>query len=115
MTEELLAKIVFERQPAAPPPLGELAEVTVALPSLPAAVSVPNAALQRQGERVGVWRVVAGRPEFVAVALGRSDLDGHVQVLAGLTPGETVVLHRAKALRASSRIRIVDRLVEAAP
>ncbi len=115
VTEELLAKIVLERQPAAPPPLGELAEVTVALPSLPAAVSVPNAALQRQGERVGVWRVVAGRPEFVAVALGRSDLDGHVQVLAGLAPGETIVLHRAKALRASSRIRIVDRLVEAAP
>jgi HlyD family secretion protein len=35
VTEETLAKVVFETPPAPLPPLGELAEVTLPCPSLP--------------------------------------------------------------------------------
>ncbi|MDT3669659.1 MAG: efflux RND transporter periplasmic adaptor subunit [Aromatoleum sp.] len=113
ITEETLAKVRFDEAPAILPPLGELAEVTVDLQPLPAAPVIPNAAVQRQGDRIGVWQIADGEPSFVPVALGRSDLDGQVQVVAGLEPGDHVVAYSEKALGPSSRIRIVERVAGA--
>lgn len=110
VTEEALAKVTFDEQPASLPPIGELAEVTVDLPELPAAPVIPSAAVRRDGDELGVWRVQRGGPEFTPVALGAADLDGHVQVTAGLENGDRVVTFSAKALTARSRIHVVERI-----
>ncbi len=110
VTEELLAKVVFDRRPEPMPPLGELAEVTVALPPAPAAVVVPNAALRREAGEVGVWQVKEERLHFVPLKLGAADLDGRVQVRAGLTAGEEIVLYSERALSSGSRIDVVSTL-----
>lgn len=113
VTEEILAKVVFEPVPSPMPPIGELAEVTIDLPALPETIVIPNAAVQRRGDRTGVWRIDAGRPGFVPVSLGRSDLDGGVQVLEGLREGERIVVYREKALGPRSRIHVVEHVQEA--
>lgn len=110
VTEEMIAKAVFDVVPQPLPPLGELAEVTVDLPGLPAAPSIPNAAIRRDGDRVGVWRLVDGDLNFAPVTLGVSDLDGSVQVLKGLAIGDQVVVYSEKNLTARSRVHVVDRL-----
>jgi len=110
VTEEALAKVTFDQQPASLPPIGELAEVTVDLPELPAAPVIPGAAVRREGSAVGVWRVQRGDPAFTPVTLGAADLDGHVQVTAGLASGDRVVTYSAKALTARSRIHVVERI-----
>ena len=108
VTEEILAKVVFDKAPAPLPPIGELAEVTVDLPALAAMPAIPNAAVQRQGDRPGVWRIKDGGLEFAPVRLGRSDLDGRVQVAEGLKAGERIVVYSEKALGPKSRIRVVE-------
>jgi RND family efflux transporter MFP subunit len=110
VTEEMLAKVIFDEVPSPLPPLGELAEVTIDLPALAATPVIPNAAVQRQGNRTGVWQITNGEPEFVPVTLGRSDLDGHVQVLEGLGEGDRIVLYSEKALGPHSRIHVVERI-----
>ena len=110
VTEELLAKVVFNVIPQTLPPLGELAEVTVDLPALPATPIIPNAAVQREGDKVGVWQIVNGDLRFSLVKLGASDLDGHVQVTDGLNNGDQIVMYSEKALTLHSRIHIVDHI-----
>lgn len=113
VTEELLAKVVFEHPPEPIPPIGELAEVTVALPAVPAAVVIPNAALRREAGEVGVWQVKAGRLHFAPLTLGATDLDGRVQVREGLTAGDEIVLYSERALSRDIRIEVVSALVGA--
>lgn len=110
VTEEMLAKVSFDTIPKRLPPVGELAEITVDLPALPPAPTIPNAAVQRQGGKVGVWRIVEGDLRFTPVALGASDLDGYVQVREGLARGERIVLYSEKALTAKSRFHQVKRI-----
>lgn len=110
VTEETLAKVRFDAAPDALPPIGELAEVTVSLPTLAAAPVIPNAAIQRREHALGVWRIVAGQAQFTPVTLGDADLDGWVQVRAGLRQGEQIVVHSDKALAPDSRIRVVPQL-----
>ena len=113
VTEETLAKVVFDTQPESLPPLGELAEVTVNLPALPAAPTVANAALRRLGEQTGVWKLVDGDLQFVPVKLGASDLNGRVQVREGVVVGDQVVTYSEKTLTAKSRIKVVDHIAGA--
>jgi HlyD family secretion protein len=113
VTEETLAKVVFDTQPESLPPLGELAEVTVNLPALPAAPTVANAALRRLGEQTGVWKLVDGDLQFVPVKLGASDLNGRVQVREGVAVGDQVVTYSEKTLTAKSRIKVVDHIAGA--
>ncbi len=112
VTEETLAKVVFERLPEPFPPLGELAEVTVSLPPLEAAPVLPNAAVKRVNGQRGVWLVEDDALRFAPVEIGAADLDGRVQILHGLEPGDRVVLYSEKELTANSRITVTDRLVE---
>ena len=54
VTEETLAKVIFDQLPKPLPPVGELAEVTVALPRLPAGAGpAPMPAIQRVNGRLG--------------------------------------------------------------
>lgn len=110
VTEETLAKVTFDNKPEPLPPVGELAEVTVDLPALPAAPLIPNAAVQREGDKVGVWQMVDGDLHFSPVKLGASDLNGYVQVREGLKNGDQVVTYSEKALTARSRIHVVDHI-----
>ncbi|MFN2365650.1 MAG: efflux RND transporter periplasmic adaptor subunit [Desulfurivibrionaceae bacterium] len=110
ITEEMMTKVVFDRLPEPLPPIGELAEVTVALPPLAAGPVIPNAAIQRIDGRLGVWRVNNGDLLFTPVTPGTGDLDGLVQVRDGLQVGDQVVLYSTNALHAGSRIDVVDRL-----
>lgn len=110
VTEETLAKVAFDSRPEPLPPIGELAEVTIALPALPAAPVIPNAAVRRDAGEVGVWKIVDGDARFTPVKLGAGDLDGHVQVLEGVRDGEQIVVYSEKALTAGSRIDVVDNI-----
>ncbi|WP_201587181.1 efflux RND transporter periplasmic adaptor subunit [Psychrobacter jeotgali] len=115
VTEEMLAKVTFDNQPEPLPSLGELAEVTVELPALPAMPLIPNAAVQRQEGKVGVWRITDGDLSFVPVTLGTADLDGYVQVQEGLNDGDQIVIYSQKELKAGSRIKVVDQISGVSP
>lgn len=112
VTEETLAKIVFDTIPDPLPPIGELAEVTVALRPLPATPVIPNAAIQRVDGKPGVWRMLDGNPRFTFVRFGAADLDGHIQVLEGLNDGDQIVAYSERMLNARSRAHVVENIVE---
>ncbi len=114
VTEETLAKVAFDQLPDPFPPLGELAEVTVSLPRLDATLVVPNASIKRVNGQSGVWVVENDSLRFAPVEIGVSDLDGRVQIIRGLEPGDKVVLYSKKELTANSRISITDQLLEGA-
>lgn len=110
VTEETLAKVVFDSTNDVARAVGELAEVTVALPAVEAAPVVPNASVQRVDGKTGVWMVDNGDLKFAEAKIGAQDLDGLVQVTEGLNPGEKVVVYSQKALSSKSRVKIVDRI-----
>lgn len=110
VTEETLAKVVFNSIPQPLPPVGELAEVTVDLPTIPPAPLIPNTAVRRENDKVVVWQIVEGDLRITSVKLGVSDLDGFVQVREGLKKGDQVVVYSEKAITAKSRIHVVDRI-----
>jgi RND family efflux transporter MFP subunit len=112
VTEERRAKVMFSQQPQLTPSIGELAEVTVQLPQLASSPVLSNAAILRQDGQLGVWLIDDQQPVFQPVSLGRSDLDGNVQILSGLSAGQQVVLYSSKALTANSRIKYVEQLVD---
>lgn len=110
VTEEMLAKIIFDVQPMPLPAVGELAEVSARLPALPIAPTIPNAALHSyQGHR-GVWKLDAERAVFTHVSPGRADLDGHAQIVSGLAVGDRVIVYSEKPLKPRRRVRVVESL-----
>ena len=110
VTEEILAKVAFQAPTQALSPIGELAEVSVALPALAAAPVLPNAAVSHQAGRIGVWQVIDRDLHFTPISLGAADLDGWVQVAAGLESGARVVVYREKALTERSRLNVVEHI-----
>ncbi|MEZ5657438.1 MAG: HlyD family efflux transporter periplasmic adaptor subunit [Burkholderiaceae bacterium] len=110
VTEEMLAKVVFDELPDPLPPIGELAEVTVTLAEIPALPVVSNAALRNVDDRLGVWQVLDDRLRFVPVTLGKSDLDGAVQMHEGPDVGARVVVFSHTVLHRTSRVRVVEQI-----
>jgi len=110
VTEEVLAKVVFDQLPEPLPPIGELVEVTVALAKQPSAPVMPNASVQRIEGQLGVWAIEDGDLKFAPIRIGATDLDGNVQVVEGLKAGQKIVLYSQHALKVSSRIKIVKRI-----
>lgn len=110
VTEELLAKVVFDTPLEPLPPVGELAEVTIEMPVLPAALAIPNGAVRRDRDTIGVWRILNGKLHFTPVQLGAADLAGYVQVTRGLESGDQVVLYSESALAAHNRIHVVTQI-----
>lgn len=110
VTEETLAKVVFNDAAGAASLVGELAEVTVALPALSAAPVVPDASVQRVNGRTGVWLIDDGGLRFAPAVIGAADLDGNVQVHDGLKPGDSVVVYSQKTLSERSRVKVVKSL-----
>ncbi len=112
VTEETLAKVVFDQIPDPLPPIGELAEVTISLPTLAATPVIPNAAVHYIDGKLGVWQVTNGNLHFTPVSLGIVDLKGRMQVLKGLKVGDRVVAYSENTLNKHSRIHIVDHIPE---
>jgi HlyD family secretion protein len=112
VTEERIALVSFKQFPAGVS-VGEMAEVTLQLPPTARTPVLPNAAISRQGASTGVWRIESGQTRFVPVRLGASSLDGQLQVLEGLKPGDEVVVYSEKSLSPGSRVQVVDALVQA--
>jgi RND family efflux transporter MFP subunit len=115
VTEELLAKVEFSASPAVMPPIGELAEVTVALPAHAALPVVPNASIQRLDGRLGVWLLAQETLRFAPVKTGATDLQGLVQIVQGLQGGEQLVVYSPKALTANTRVTVVQHIAGVAP
>ena len=107
VTEERLAQVAFDRLPAGVS-MGELAEVTVSLPATAERLVVPNASMQRQAGQIGVWLADGSALRFAPVRVGQAGLDGRVQVLDGLQPGDPVVVYSEKELGADSRVKVVE-------
>ncbi len=115
VTEETLAKVVFDHIPDPMPPIGELAEVTVILPPLAAGPVIPNAAIRRLDGKLGVWQVVSRKLRYTPVSLGISDLEGRVQVLKGLKVGDRIVAYSEDSLNKHKRIHVVDHIPGVTP
>ncbi len=118
VTEERIAQVTFNAPAAGQSlnaTLGELAEITLQLPTGAPSLLIPNASVQRAQGQSGVWRIQDGKPVFTPVRLGASSLDGQVQVIEGLQAGDTVVVYSQKALSANNRVQVVDALVKTAP
>ncbi|WP_417616562.1 efflux RND transporter periplasmic adaptor subunit [Parasphingorhabdus sp.] len=109
VTEEILAKIGFLAMENIPP-IGELAEVTIILPAEKKSIAIPNSAIQNVNGKIGVWTLRDGDLTFVPISLGVADLDGWVQIKAGLKKGDQIVTHSAAELSANSRISVLDKL-----
>jgi HlyD family secretion protein len=89
--------------------------VTLSLPPTAAGVVLPNAAVKHLQGRPGVWVVRDGAPVYAPVRLGPTGLDGRVQILDGVSAGDTVVVHSEKALGAGNRIVVVASLAGPLP
>jgi HlyD family secretion protein len=114
VTEERVALVGFDQVPAGLS-VGELAEVTLSLPATAEAVLLPNAAIKRRQAQTGVWVIDAGDLRFAPVRVGQASLDGQVQVLDGVAPGMSVVVHSEKDIGERSRIAVVDALAGRRP
>lgn len=110
VTEERLAQVAFDALPGGVS-VGEMAEVTLSLPTTEERLQLPNAAIQQRAGQTGVWRLSDGAPSFVPVTVGVRSLDGRVQILDGLAEGDTVVLYSQTALKPGARITVVDQLL----
>ena len=112
VTEERLVDVAFDALPAGLS-LGEMAEVTIELPKVPASLAIPNAAVRKVRGQEGVWLIADGRPVFKPVRVGTRSLDGLVQVLDGLQEGERLVVHSERELHEGDRLAVVDSLDKA--
>lgn len=87
---------------------GNRVEVRIVLWEAPDALRVPNGSLFRRGEDWAVLPVEDERARLRTVELGRRN-QNDAQVLKGLSPGQSVVLHPPDALRDGMRIRAPQR------
>jgi len=61
-----------------------------------------------------VWKIVDGRARFAPVRIGDADLEGHVQVLDGLSEGDRIIVYSEKALARNARVHVVAELARTA-
>jgi HlyD family secretion protein len=112
VTEERLADVGFDRLPEGLT-IGEMAEVTLLMPTIEKARLMPNAALRHRAGATGVWLNRGGRLHFAVVKIGSRGLDGMVQILEGIAAGDVVVVHSERDLEQGGRIEVVTTLAPA--
>jgi RND family efflux transporter MFP subunit len=71
-------------------------------------VSVPASAAVREGNTAHVWRVRNGTVERVAVQTGRAR-DGHIELLSGISAGDTVVARPVAGLAPGAAVKAVGK------
>ena len=104
ITEERIVNVAFEPQPAQLY-MGELAEVTVLLPTETGVLTVPSAAIARRGSETGVWQMLDGRARFAPVGLGSHDQAEVAQILSGVNDGDRVIVYSSAQLTDGVRVR----------
>lgn len=109
VTEERIASVIFENLPQGIV-IGDLAEVTLRLPAIERALTIPAAALQRYGNQSGIWQPKDGQAHFLPITAGTMSADGLLEVRQGLATGDAVIVYSAKALADGTRIKPVDAL-----
>ena len=110
VTEERIALVAFEQIPAGLS-VGEMSEVTVHTAAQQAGLILPNAAIKQTPQGAAVWKLQAEQAVLQAVKLGSRSLDGGVQVLEGVSAGDTIIVHSERELSAGRRVKVVDQLV----
>lgn len=114
ITEERLVDVAFAAA-AVPAVVGELAEVTIKLPQIEQALSIPSAALKRLDTQEGVWVVHSGQVQFKPVKAGIATLEGRTQIISGLADGEALIVYSQQALHAGMKVKAVPEIVKAQP
>ena len=109
VSEERIAQVSFDRLPAMLS-VGDIAEITVQLPTVSKARVIPGAALRHQGARTGVWKLVDGGLQFTTVKTGASNDDGRIQIIEGLSVDESIVVYHERELKSDARIKVVTTL-----
>ena len=109
ITEERIAQVSFEHIPATIS-VGEIAEITLQLPTVSKARVIPSAALRYQDNQTGVWKLVDNGLQFLPVKAVAQGVDGRVQVIEGLSVGERIVVYSEQALKSDSTIKVVAKL-----
>ena len=85
---------------------GSFAEITVPVSSTRQSPVIPQTSI-RASEKGFIAFVVAGdKAEQRILSLGMRTADGQVEVLSGLTPGETIVIRGGEALRDGVLVRV---------
>ncbi len=107
LTEERWVDVAFKQIPENLA-IGTLANVTIQLPIISQAKWLPAAAIQTYKRKTGVWLQKANKTRFTAVKTGTHTLDGKVQILAGLTATDNVIVYSAKPLTEGQRIKVVN-------
>ena len=92
--------------------LGEYAEVTIKLPGVANARSIPTAAVKQISQQKGVWVLENGRAKFKGIKTGISTLDGRTQVLDGLSDDDEVIIYSQTAMTENLKVKIVPELVK---
>lgn len=110
ITEERIAEIAFDALPNGLS-TGEMAEVTVHLPTVAQVLLIPNAAMRHRGGQAGVWVRRENKLRFVPIQVGAQGPDGMIQVTDGLQQGDEVVVYSQSELQPASRIKVVTTLV----
>ena len=95
--------------------VGELAEVTIKLPQLEQALSIPTAALKQLEKQQGVWVMQDGRVQFKPVKTSISTLQGRTQIVSGLAAGDEVIVYSQQELHAGMKVKAVAEIVKAKP
>lgn len=109
VTEERIVNVAIANSPVDLSP-GEIAEVTVHLPSLQNVLLIPTAGIRSKNGKTGVFRIKDRQIEYVAVKVGAQSLNGKTQVVDGLAAGDVVVQHVASELRGGEQVSIVESL-----
>lgn len=110
VTEERLAEIAFDTLPKGLS-TGEMAEVTVHLPTVARVLLIPNAAVRHRGGQTGVWVHRENKLRLVPIQVGAQGPDGMIQITDGLQQGDEIVVYSESELQPDSRIKVVTTLV----
>ena len=110
VTEERIVNVSFT-VPGHDANIGEYAEVTIKLPGLDNARTIPSAAVKRIDKQDGVWVLQGGEVQFRPVRIGGTTMDGRPQILDGIGYDDTVIVYSQQPLRPGLNVKIVPDLV----
>jgi multidrug efflux system membrane fusion protein len=85
---------------------GSFAEITIPVSSERKAPVIPQTAVRPSDKGFLAYIVEEGKAVERVLTLGMRTSDGQVEVLSGLTPGETLVIRGGEALRDGAPVRI---------
>lgn len=110
VTEERIVNVSLA-EPQSGISLSEYAEVTIKLPGIENARSIPTAAVKQIKQQKGVWVLLNNRAKFKAIKIGISTLDGRTQVLEGLSDDDEVIVYSQKEMKDDLKVKVVPAIV----